>query len=146
MERLEAEDYAAAAALIEKLAERLPDSPEVYSYLAYTYRKLGQEDAALAHYQRALFLEPGRRDLRAEPGALYLARGNVREADAQLAEIDRLCFLSCREYRALKTEIEDYSRSSEERRVGNVCVSTLRARWSPDHYKQTTTSSSTHQS
>src|SRR3546814_2738122 len=66
MERLEAEDYAAAAALIEKLAERLPDSPEVYSYLAYTYRKLGQEDAALAHYQRALFLEPGRRDLRAE--------------------------------------------------------------------------------
>src|SRR3546814_4451691 len=109
MERLEAEDCAAAAALIEKLAERLPDSPEVYSYLAYTYRKLGQEDAALAHYQRALFLEPGRRDLRAELGALYLARGNVREAEAQLAEIDRLCFLSCREYRALKRSEEHTS-------------------------------------
>src|SRR3546814_11806249 len=129
MERLEAEDCAAAAALIEKLAERLPDSPEVYSYLAYTYRKLGQEDAALAHYQRALFLEPGRRDLRAELGALYLARGNVREAEAQLAEIDRLCFLSCREYRALKTR-------SEERRVGKECVSTCRSRWSPEHEKK----------
>src|SRR3546814_16589990 len=26
---------------------------------------------------------------------------------------------------------------SEERRVGNECVSTCRSRWSPDHYKKT---------
>src|SRR3546814_12276799 len=26
---------------------------------------------------------------------------------------------------------------SEERRVGNECVSKCRSRWSPDHYKQT---------
>src|SRR3546814_12344230 len=27
---------------------------------------------------------------------------------------------------------------SEERRVGNECVSTCRSRWSPDHYKKKT--------
>src|SRR3546814_17805948 len=106
MERLEAEDYAAAAALIEKLAERLPDGPEVYSSLAYTYRKLGQEDAALAHYQRALFLAPGRRDLLAHLGALYLARGNVRELEAHSQENHRLLSLRFPESRPLHTTIK----------------------------------------
>src|SRR3546814_14168338 len=32
-----------------------------------------------------------------------------------------------------------YSKRSEERRVGKECVSTCRSRWSPDHYKKTTT-------
>ena len=75
VERLRAEDYPAAVALLENLAERLPGSAEVFNHLGYTYRKVGRDAAALAAYQRALFLAPGNRRVRAELGALYLKRG-----------------------------------------------------------------------
>src|SRR3546814_12024026 len=38
------------------------------------------------------------------------------------------------------TRLSDWSRRSEERRVGKECVSTCRSRWSPAHSKKKTTS------
>ena len=110
VERIRAEDYVTAIALLEKAAERLPGSAELFNYLGYTYRKVGREAEALAAYQRALFLDPRERSTRAELGALYLERGEIGRAEEQLAEIDRLCFFSCREYRALKARIEDFKK------------------------------------
>jgi Flp pilus assembly protein TadD len=118
VERLRAEDYPAAVALLENLAERLPGSAEVFNHLGYTYRKVGRDAAALAAYQRALFLAPGDRRVRAELGALYLKRGEVAAAEAQLAEIDNLCFFSCREYRELRVQIDDF-KNLEAQRPGN---------------------------
>jgi len=118
VERLRAEDYPAAVALLENLAERLPGSAEVFNHLGYTYRKVGRDAAALAAYQRALFLAPGNRRVRAELGALYLKRGEVAAAEAQLAEIDNLCFFSCREYRELRVQIDDF-KNLEAQRPGN---------------------------
>src|SRR3546814_20440465 len=34
-------------------------------------------------------------------------------------------------------DVRRHRRRSEERRVGNECVSTCRSRWSPYHYKKT---------
>ena len=115
VERLRAEDYPAAVALLEQLAERLPGNAEVFNYLGYTYRKVGRDAAALAAYQRALFLAPGDRRVRADLGALYLKRGEVAAAEAQLAEIDNLCFFSCREYRELKAQIDDFKKLEAQR-------------------------------
>src|SRR3546814_1564915 len=55
----------------------------------YAYRRLGRNAEALAHYQHALFLDPDQRHTRAELGALYVGRGEIRKAEAQLAAIDR---------------------------------------------------------
>jgi predicted Zn-dependent protease len=115
VERLRAEDYPTAITLLEKLAERLPGNAEVFNYLGYTYRKAGRDAAALAAYQRALFLAPGDRRVRAELGALYLERGEVAAAEAQLAEIDNLCFFSCREYRELRAQIDDFKNQEAQR-------------------------------
>src|SRR3546814_2227643 len=110
VERLRAADYPAAIARLPKLADRLPASVEVFNYLGYAYRRLGRNAEALAHYQHALFLDPDQRHTRAELGALYVGRGEIRKAEAQLAAIDSLCFFSCAEYRALKQQIEDFKR------------------------------------
>ena len=115
VERLRAEDYPTAIALFEKLAERLPGNAEVFNYLGYTYRKVGRDTAALGAYQRALFLAPGDRRVRAELGALYLKQGEVAKAEAQLAEIDKLCFFSCREFRELKAQIDDFENQEAQR-------------------------------
>src|SRR3546814_17640107 len=40
--------------------------------------------------------------------------------------------------------VVDQDGRSEERRVGKECVSTCRSRWSPSHYKKTTTITSYH--
>src|SRR3546814_11713046 len=78
------------------------------------YRRIGRNAEALAHYQHALFLDPDQRHTRAELGALYIGRGQIRKAEEQLEAIDS---------------------RSEERRVGKECGSKCRSRWSPDHYK-----------
>lgn len=110
VERLRAEDYPAAIARLTKLADRLPASVEVFNYLGYAYRRIGRNAEALAHYQHALFLDPDQRHTRAELGALYIGRGQIRKAEEQLAAIDSLCFFRCREYRALEQQIEDFKR------------------------------------
>ena len=110
VERLRAEDYEAAAALLENLAAREPTNASVFNYLGYTYSKIGRNAEALAHYQRALFLDPRRRSTRAELGELYLKRGQIGKAEEQLAEIDRLCFFRCREFRHLKARIDNYKK------------------------------------
>ena len=115
VERLRAEDYPTAIALLEKLAERLPGNAQVFNHLGYTYRKVGRDAAALAAYQRALFLDPGDRRVRAELGALYLKQGEVAAAEAQLAEIDNLCFFSCREYHELRKQIDDFKNLEAQR-------------------------------
>src|SRR3546814_1692467 len=74
------------------------------------YRRIGRNAEALAHYQHALFLDPDQRHTRAELGALYIGRGQIRKAEEQLAAIDSLCFFSCTEYRAMKQQIEDFKR------------------------------------
>src|SRR3546814_20393743 len=39
-------------------------------------------------------------------------------------------------FRAMLDEADQLGQRSEERRVGNECVSTCRSRWSPYHYKK----------
>jgi predicted Zn-dependent protease len=58
MDKVEAEEYAAARKIFEQLAEEQPNNPDVLNMLAYTQRKTGDVDDALANYRRALQLRP----------------------------------------------------------------------------------------
>src|SRR3546814_1278861 len=79
-------------------------------------------------------------DLRRQDDEAYAAELRAAEAEQQAlvdqaAERDRLQA----ENEALRQQNVDYQNQlsrSEERRVGKECVSTCRARWSPDHSKK----------
>ncbi|HIC82260.1 MAG TPA: tetratricopeptide repeat protein [Kiloniellaceae bacterium] len=106
--RIEAGDYEKAIVLLTKAAERQPENADVFNYLGYSNRKLGNYDVALAHYQRALSLDPKHRGAHEYLGELYLTTGEIEKAEAQLSKLDSLCFFGCDEYRELKAKIAEY--------------------------------------
>src|SRR3546814_17824979 len=59
-------------------------------------------------------------------------------ADQVVAEVglDNVAVLADRETERRPVEFRNHHARSEERRVGNECVSTCRSRWSPFHYKK----------
>jgi tetratricopeptide (TPR) repeat protein len=58
MEKVESEEYTEARKIFEQLAVESPKSADVLNMLAYTQRKTGAVDEALANYRRALELRP----------------------------------------------------------------------------------------
>lgn len=64
-----------------------PDDSMVQTYLGYSTRSLGDMEAGLAHYRRALETDPDNLLARAYMGMAHLLRGAPEAAAAQLAEI-----------------------------------------------------------
>jgi tetratricopeptide (TPR) repeat protein len=113
-------NYAAARQLVEegKYAEAIPlleqvvagddKNADAFNYLGYSHRRLGNHDAALAHYQSALALEPRHRGANEYLGELYLTLGDLAKAEERLKVLDAACFFGCDEYTELKNAIAAY--------------------------------------
>ncbi len=60
----------------------------VLTYLGFTHRKMGNGDAAMAFYQKALASNPGNLLARSYMGQFFVESGQVELAQAQLTEIN----------------------------------------------------------
>jgi tetratricopeptide (TPR) repeat protein len=101
--------YRAALAQLEAIAR--PDV-RALTYIGFAHRKLGEMDAALAHYARALDIDPGFTVARAYLGEAYLTLGERAKAVAELAEIEVRCGRRCAEYADLAGHVANYDSSS----------------------------------
>lgn len=107
---VKAQDYAGAVALLEGFVAINPGNADAWNELGYSQRKLGQLDAALQSYNRALAIEPEHRGANEYLGELYLEMGDLAKAKQRLAVLDSACWLPCEEYTELKERIEAYER------------------------------------
>lgn len=91
---------------------RAIDRPDVrtLTYIGFSLRKLGDMDAALAHYARALGADPNFTVARAYLGEAYLSLGRRDRAGAELAEIEIRCGRQCAEYADLAGHIALFDR------------------------------------
>ncbi len=107
---VEAKDFKAAVGLLTQAARETPKDADVENLLGYSYRKLGQYDKALEHYQAALKLDPGHRGAHEYMGELYLETDRLADAENELKALSKACpwFGKCEEYEDLKGEIEKY--------------------------------------
>jgi Flp pilus assembly protein TadD len=106
---IEAQDWATAIIALSRTAEEYPDSADTQNFLAYAYRKSGDLDAALEHYQRALKIDPSHKHAREYLGEAYLMKNDLPAAEQQLAELAKICTpIPCAEYKELKRAIEAY--------------------------------------
>lgn len=64
-----------------------PDHPRMLSYIGFALRKSGHAQGAMAHYQRALAIDPDYNLARAYLGQALIDQGDVEGAKQQLAEI-----------------------------------------------------------
>lgn len=79
-----------------------PQDPRFLNYHGFTQRKLGNMDAAMAYYRKALEIDPDYVLARAYMGQGLVAIGNVAEAKHQLAEIRKRTGAGSWPYIALK--------------------------------------------
>jgi tetratricopeptide (TPR) repeat protein len=84
------------------------DQPRVLNATGYATRKLGNVDAALPFYARALALDPNYTKAREYLGEAYLAQGNLVQAQVQLREIETRCGTACSGYAELASEISAF--------------------------------------
>jgi tetratricopeptide (TPR) repeat protein len=120
-------DYAAGLAAFErqdwqgvidqmtKVLARRPWRDNAYNLMGYAYRKLGDYDRAIQHYQQALDLNPHHRGALEYLGEAYLELGCVSHAQTLLDRLEAVCQRTadgapqgavCEEWQDLKTAIE----------------------------------------
>ncbi len=106
----ERKDWAGAQAVLREAVAKNPGNAEYHNMYAYNLRKGANPDMSLVfkHYNEALRIEPKHRGANEYLGEAYLMVNNLPKAKEQLATLDKLCFLSCKEYTDLKNSIADY--------------------------------------
>lgn len=92
---------------ILKLAKDQND-PRVLNETGYATRKLGNVEAALGFYKRALAIDPDYVFARAYMGEALLLQGDLAAAGEQLSEIGRRCGTSCTAYSHLAEHIAKF--------------------------------------
>jgi Flp pilus assembly protein TadD len=107
---VEAHNYKAALESFNRALAKEPDSADIHNYLGYSWRKSGNLDMAFKHYNEALKIDPRHKAAHEYIGEAYLMVNDLPKAEAHLAQLDKICFFSCEEYRELKQAIDDYKR------------------------------------
>jgi cytochrome c-type biogenesis protein CcmH/NrfG len=107
---IEAKDWARAIQLLEEQKTARPGDADVHNLLGFAERQRGNLDAAFAHYEKALQLNPKHRGAHEYVGEAWLLAGNLQKAEEHLAALDKLCRFSCEEYRDLKRKIAEYKK------------------------------------
>ena len=105
---IEARDWNQAIKSLTAAAQREGRNSDVQNLLGYAYRNAGQLDAAFKHYNLALQLDPRHLGAHEYIGEAYLMVNNLAKAEEHLAQLKRLCPLSCEEYDDLRKKIEQY--------------------------------------
>lgn len=105
---IKSKNWTEAVDLLKRAAVAEPNNADVYNYLGYAERHRGNMDAAFKHYAKALALDPKHRGAHEYVGEAYLLVGNLAKAEEHLAQLDKICFFSCEEYRELKEKIAEY--------------------------------------
>jgi tetratricopeptide (TPR) repeat protein len=107
---IDAKDYKSAVGHLTKAVQELPNDADAHNMLGYSYRKTGNFDKSMEHYQRALKLDTNHRSAHEYLGELYLDLNQMGNAEKQLAALKKACPLlgKCEEYDDLKKAIDNY--------------------------------------
>ena len=112
---IDAKDYQAAVGHLTKAVQELPNDADAHNMLGYSYRKTGNFDKSMEHYQRALKIDVNHRSAHEYLGELYLDMNQMGNAEKQLAALKKTCPLlgRCEEYDDLKKAIDNYKTKSK---------------------------------
>jgi tetratricopeptide (TPR) repeat protein len=110
---IEAKQYAKAIPLLESSVKRAPNDADAWNWLAYATRRNGDPAKAIPLYEKALALDPKHLGAHEYIGEAYLELNNLPKAKEHLAQLDRLCILSCEQYRDLKNAIQTYEKKAK---------------------------------
>ena len=102
-----AEKYREAIIPLQSAENAAQNDADIKNLLGFVHRKTGKLDAAGSYYRRALEINPKHKGALEYEGELFLIRGDKDAAHANLAKLDKICWLGCSEFDDLKKAIED---------------------------------------
>ena len=102
-----AEKYQEAILPLQSAEKTAQNDADIQNLLGFVHRKTGKLDAAGGYYQRALEINPKHKGALEYQGELFLMRGDKDAAEANLAKLDKICWLGCSEYDDLKKAIAE---------------------------------------
>ena len=82
--------YRVAIPILDAIADKSHD-PMIYTYLGYSYRKMGDAPKGIAYYQQALAIDPNSLNTHEYLGEGYVVLGRIAEAKVELAKVETLC-------------------------------------------------------
>lgn len=105
---VKSERFDQAIPRLQRLTLDEPKNADVFNLLGFSLRKTGDLDNAGVAYAQALSLEPRHLGALEYQGELFLMRGEVGKAEANLRRIDSICVFGCDEERDLEAAIRDW--------------------------------------
>jgi tetratricopeptide (TPR) repeat protein len=107
---IDRKDYAGAIAALNRVTQAEPRNPEAWNLLGFATRKSGNPRASLAHYQKAMEIDPKHLGAHEYMGEAYLMLDELANAEILLKRLDAFCTFGCQEHRMLKAAIENYKK------------------------------------
>jgi tetratricopeptide (TPR) repeat protein len=98
--------WTSAIRTLEFASVRDPRNADIMNYLGYAYLRLSQHGPAMGYFQQALSINPRHHGAHEHLGELFLALKETSRAEAQLAELMRVCLLACEEVGRLQQAIQ----------------------------------------
>jgi cytochrome c-type biogenesis protein CcmH/NrfG len=106
----QAKDWTVVVARMTAVTQQDPKNANAWNELGHAYRLLGDMDNSFKNYARALEIDPRHKGAHEYLGEAYLQVGKLDMAEKELQALDKICFISCEEYRGLKEQIVRYKR------------------------------------
>lgn len=97
--------YDMAVDKIETMLKDDSENADLYNYLAYSQRKMGDFESAAQNYERALMINPEHAGALEYQGELFLQTGKPEMAQENLARLAQVCGTDCAEYKELSGKI-----------------------------------------
>ena len=96
---------------LKKAIKEEPDNADIYNYLGFAHRKIGDYDNSKIYYEEALFIQPDHKLALEYQGELFLKLDDVQSAQSNLEKLKILCPEVCDELTDLYTAISKYMSS-----------------------------------
>jgi tetratricopeptide (TPR) repeat protein len=98
--------YTEALAVLDLMKD--PNTAVALNYRGYTTRRMGRVDEGIGYYLRSVKLDPKYAQVREYLGEAYVIKGDIAQAEQQLAAIKKICGgTTCEEYQNLVVYIAD---------------------------------------
>ena len=101
-ESISKKDWIAAVTVLEPYTKNTTNDADGFNLLGYSYRNLKRYDESLVAYKKALEIDPKHRGAHEYIGIAYIQMSQLTNAKIHLDALDKICTLSCEEYRDLK--------------------------------------------
>ena len=93
---------------LKKAIKEEPDNADIYNYLGFAHRKIGDYDKSKIYYEKALSIQPDHKLALEYQGKLFLKLDDVHSAQSNLVKLRMLCPEGCDELTDLDIAISKY--------------------------------------